>query len=137
MDRINRVHGAMSKLGPEYSSLKNKVGDLKGKTIIITGASRGIGLGIGLRAAKDGANVVILAKSDRPHNKLDGTIYTAAEEMRALGGKVLPLKCDIRNDESVKECIEKAVEVFGGIDIVINNASSLNLTPTDKLDIKK
>ena len=127
----------MSKVGPEYSSLKDKVGSLKGKTVVITGASRGIGKGIGLRAAQDGANIVILAKSDRPHAKMEGTIYTAAEEMRQAGGKALPLKCDIRNEESVRECIEKAVEVFGGIDIVINNASSLNLSPTDKLSIKK
>src|SRR3954462_1266081 len=90
---------------------------LKGKTLFITGASRGIGLAIGLRAARDGANVVIAAKTAEPHPKLPGTIYTAAEEIEAAGGKALPLVVDVRDEASVYDAVDKAVATFGGIDI--------------------
>ncbi|MBJ6124225.1 SDR family oxidoreductase [Microvirga splendida] len=110
---------------------------LKGKTLFITGASRGIGLAIGLRAAKDGANVVIAAKTAEPHPKLPGTIYTAAEEIEAAGGKALPLVVDVRDEEAVKGAIANTVETFGGLDIVVNNASAISLTPTSITDMKR
>lgn len=111
--------------------------DLKGKTLFISGASRGIGLAIGLRAAKDGANIAIAAKTAEPHPKLPGTIYTAAEEIEAAGGKALPLICDIRFEDQVQAAVEKTVETFGGIDICINNASAISLTPTPATDMKR
>lgn len=111
--------------------------DLKGKTIIISGASRGIGLEISKKAARDGANIVILAKTTTPHPKLPGTIYTAADELVKLGGQALPLKCDIRNEKEILDCVNKAVERFGGIDIVINNASAISLTNTQDTSMKK
>ena len=103
---------------------------LAGKTLFITGASRGIGKAIALRAAADGANIVIAAKTAEPHPKLPGTIYTAAEEIEAAGGRALPCIVDIRHEELVKSAVSKAVETFGGIDILINNASAIMLTPT-------
>ncbi|MFN9808477.1 MAG: SDR family NAD(P)-dependent oxidoreductase, partial [Deltaproteobacteria bacterium] len=103
---------------------------LKGKTLFITGASRGIGHAIGVRAAKDGANVVIVAKTTEPHPKLPGTIYTAAEDMEKAGGKALPLAVDIRDDAAVYAAVAKTVETFGGIDILVNNASAISLTGT-------
>ncbi len=110
---------------------------LKNKTLFITGASRGIGLAIGLRAARDGANVVIAAKTTEPHPKLEGTIYTAAEAIEKAGGKALPLVVDVREEESVTAAIAKTVEAFGGIDIVVNNASAINLAPTEKVEMKR
>jgi citronellol/citronellal dehydrogenase len=110
---------------------------LRGKTLFITGASRGIGLAIGLRAAKDGANVVIAAKTAEPHPKLPGTIYTAADEIEAAGGKALPLAVDVRDEEAVKNAMDKAAETFGGLDIVVNNASAISLTPTTQTDMKR
>ncbi len=110
---------------------------LKGKTLFITGASRGIGLAIGLRAARDGANVVIAAKTAEPHPKLPGTIYTAAEDIERAGGKALPLVVDVRDELTVKEAIDKAAAHFGGIDIVVNNASAISLTPTVATDMKR
>ena len=110
---------------------------LKGKTLLITGASRGIGLAIGLRAARDGANIVIAAKTAEPHPKLEGTIFTAAKEMEAAGGKALPLMVDIREEAAVAEAMKKAAETFGGIDIVVNNASAINLTQTVQIDMKR
>ncbi|MBM6594602.1 SDR family oxidoreductase [Microvirga pudoricolor] len=110
---------------------------LQGKTLFITGASRGIGLAIGLKAARDGANVVIAAKSAEPHPKLPGTIYTAAEEIEKAGGKALPLVVDVRDEEAVKGALAKGAEVFGGIDIVVNNASAISLTPTPQTDMKR
>jgi citronellol/citronellal dehydrogenase len=110
---------------------------LNGKTLFITGASRGIGLAIGLRAAQDGANVVIAAKTAEPHPKLPGTIYTAAKEIETAGGKALPLVVDVRDEEAVKGAIAKTVETFGGLDIVVNNASAINLTPTPQTDMKR
>ena len=111
--------------------------DLKGKTLFITGASRGIGKAIALRAAQDGANIVIAAKTAEPHPKLEGTIYTAAEEIEAAGGKALPCVVDIRFEEMVTEAVNKAVETFGGIDILINNASAINLTGTLHTTMKR
>jgi citronellol/citronellal dehydrogenase len=110
---------------------------LENKTLFITGASRGIGLAIGLRAARDGANVVIAAKTTEPHPKLEGTIYTAAEAIEKAGGKALPLVVDVRDEESVHGALAKAAETFGGIDIVVNNASAINLSPTEKVDMKR
>ncbi|MBZ0216329.1 MAG: NAD(P)-dependent oxidoreductase [Fimbriimonadaceae bacterium] len=111
--------------------------DLKGKTLFITGASRGIGLAIGLRAARDGANVAIAAKTAEPHAKLPGTIYTAAEEIEAAGGKALPLIVDVRSEEAVVDAVNKTVETFGGIDICVNNASAISLTNTVNADMKR
>lgn len=104
--------------------------NLKQKTIFISGGSRGIGLAIAKRAARDGANVVIAAKTADPHPKLPGTIYSAADEIEAAGGRALPLVCDIRDDEAVATAVQAGVDEFGGIDICINNASAISLTPT-------
>ncbi len=110
---------------------------LKGKTLFITGASRGIGLAIALKAAKDGANIAIAAKTDTPHPKLQGTIHTAAEEIEKAGGKALPLVVDVRDEVNVNEALKKTADHFGGIDIVINNASAIQLLPTTQLDMKR
>ena len=110
---------------------------LAGKTLFITGASRGIGLAIALRAARDGANIAIAAKTAEPHPKLDGTIYTAAEDIENAGGHALPLIVDVRNDDAVRAGIERTAERFGGIDIVVNNASAIQLTPTPQTDMKR
>jgi citronellol/citronellal dehydrogenase len=110
---------------------------LKGKTLFITGASRGIGLAIGKRAAADGANVVIAAKTTEPNPKLPGTIHTAAQEIRAAGGQALPLAVDIRDEDAVLAAVAKAVETFGGIDILVNNASAISLTDTEHTTMKR
>src|SRR5690348_16170788 len=110
---------------------------LKGKTLFISGASRGIGLAIALRAARDGANVAIAAKTTEPHPKLKGTIYTAADEIQAAGGKVLPVVCDIRDEEQVIDAIEKTVAEFGGLDICVNNAGAISLTTSQATDMKR
>jgi citronellol/citronellal dehydrogenase len=110
---------------------------LKGKTIFVTGASRGIGLAIALRAARDGANVVIAAKTAEPHPKLPGTIYTAAELVKEAGGQALPLVCDIRFEDQVREAISQTQSHFGGLDILVNNASAINLTGTEGLEMKR
>lgn len=110
---------------------------LSAKTLFITGASRGIGKAIALRAARDGANIVIAAKTAEPHPKLDGTIYTAAEEIEAAGGKALPVVVDIRSEELVRAAVDKAVETFGGIDVLINNASAIMLTGTLATPMKR
>jgi len=111
--------------------------DLRDKTLFITGASRGIGKAIALRAAADGANVVIAAKTTEPHPKLPGTIYSAAEEIEAAGGKALPLQVDIRDEEQVLRAVEKTVETFGGIDVLVNNASAISLTGTLETPMKR
>jgi citronellol/citronellal dehydrogenase len=110
---------------------------LKGKTLLVTGASRGIGLAIAVRAARDGANVAIAAKTAEAHPKLPGTIYTAAEEIEKAGGKALPIMCDIRFEEQVQAAVEKTVATYGGIDICVNNASAISLTGTLQTDMKR
>eukprot|EP00760_Papus_ankaliazontas_P024427 PhM_4_TR2301/c0_g1_i2/m.83448/K13775/atuG; citronellol/citronellal dehydrogenase len=124
VDRVPRDH-----LLPERS--------LKGQTLFITGASRGIGLAIALRAARDGANVVIAAKSVEEHPKLKGTIYSAAKEVEAAGGRALAVQVDVRDEASIAAALKAAADKFGGIDIVVNNASAINLAPTDKVDMKR
>lgn len=111
--------------------------DLNAKTLFISGASRGIGLAIALRAARDGANIAIAAKSAEPHPKLPGTIYTAAEEIEAAGGKALPLVVDIRDEDRVAWAVSETVSAFGGIDICVNNASAINLTGTLDTSMKR
>ncbi|TPI11550.1 NAD(P)-dependent oxidoreductase [Mesorhizobium sp. B4-1-3] len=110
---------------------------LKGKTLFISGGSRGIGLAIALRAARDGANVTIAAKTAEPHPKLPGTIYTAAQDIERAGGKALPVLCDIRDEAQVADAVAKTVETFGGIDICVNNASAIQLTGTLETDMKR
>jgi citronellol/citronellal dehydrogenase len=110
---------------------------LRGKTLFVTGASRGIGLAIALRAARDGANVAIAAKTAEPHAKLEGTIHTAAAEIERAGGKALPLVCDVREERQVAEAIEKTAARFGGTDIVVNNASAIQLTRTPDTDMRR
>ena len=110
---------------------------LAGKTLLISGASRGIGLAIALRAARDGANVAIAAKTAEANPKLEGTIYSAAEAIEKAGGKALALQCDIREEAQVVAAVEKTVATFGGLDICINNASAISLTPTTKTDMKR
>lgn len=103
---------------------------LKDKRIFITGGSRGIGLAIAVKAARDGAKIAIAAKTSDPHPKLPGTIFTAAEEINKAGGEALPIQCDIRDEEQIAAAIDQTVSKFGGLDILINNASAINLTPT-------
>src|SRR6516162_3949670 len=110
---------------------------LKGRTLVITGASRGIGLAIALRAARDGANIAIAAKTDKPHPKLPGTIFTAADEIAKAGGQALPLVVDVRDEAQVKGAIERTVATFGGIDIVVNNASAVQRTPVVDTDMRR
>ena len=110
---------------------------LAGKTLFITGASRGIGLAIGKRAARDGANVVVVAKTTEPNPKLPGTIYSAAQEIQAAGGRALPLPVDIRDEEAVQRAVAAAAAEFGGIDILVNNASAISLTDTEHTPMKR
>src|SRR5581483_9112542 len=145
--RSGNTGGAVARkppLGPVENSVacaqdfgRPAMADLRGKTLFITGASRGIGLAIGLRAARDGANVVIAAKTTEPHPKLPGTIYTAAEEIGRAGGKALPLPVDIRIDAQVQEAVAQAVAKFGGIDVLVNNASAISLTGTLDTPMKR
>lgn len=110
---------------------------LNGKTLFISGASRGIGLAIALRAARDGANVALIAKTAEPHPKLEGTVYTAAQQIEAAGGRALPVVGDIREEEQVEAAVAEAVERFGGIDVCVNNASAINLSGTEDLPVKR
>src|SRR6476661_4493075 len=112
-------------------------GSLQGRTILISGGSRGIGLAIALRAARDGANIVLMAKTGQPHARLEGTVYTAAEQIEAAGGRALPLVGDVRNDADVAGAVGAALDRFGGIDVVINNASAIDLSTTDDVDMKR
>ena len=111
--------------------------NLKGKTLFVSGASRGIGLAIAKRAAQDGANIILAAKTAEEHPKLPGTIYTAADEVIESGGQALPIVCDIRDEEQVRQAVNSGVEEFGGIDICINNASAIQLTNTLQTDMKR
>jgi citronellol/citronellal dehydrogenase len=117
-------------VGVEQRSLRNR-------TLFITGASRGIGLAIALRAAQDGANVAIVAKTAKPHQRLPGTIYTAAKEIENAGGKALPLQVDIRSEEQVADAVNQCVRRFGGIDVLVNNASAIQLTRADATTLKR
>src|ERR1700691_4150193 len=110
---------------------------LRGRTLFITGASRGIGLAIALRAARDGANLVLIAKTTVPNPKLPGTLYSAAGEIKAAGGQALAVPCDIRDDAAVAEAVQTAVKRFDGIDILVNNASAISLTATAATPMKR
>ena len=110
---------------------------LEGKTLFISGGSRGIGLAIAIRAARDGANVALIAKTAEPHPKLEGTVYTAARQIEAAGGHALPVVGDIRDEARVGQAVAQAVERFGGIDVCVNNASAINLSGTEELEIKR
>src|SRR4051812_18573163 len=110
---------------------------LQGKTMFISGASRGIGLQIALTAARDGANVALIAKTGEPHPKLPGTVYTAAEELESAGGQALPIVGDIRNENQVEDAVKQTVERFGGIDICVSNASAINLSKTEDLPVRR
>src|SRR5919112_4153904 len=110
---------------------------LSDRTLFMTGGSRGIGLAIALRAARDGANVALLAKTAEPNPKLPGTIYTAAEEIEAAGGQALPIVGDVRDETSVAGAVAQCVERFGGIDICVNNASAISLVGTEQLEMKR
>ena len=111
--------------------------DLEGKTLFITGASRGIGLAIAKRAARDGANIVVAAKTAQPHPKLPGTIHSAAREIEQAGGRALPVVCDVRHEEQVEAAVAAGVERFGGIDICVNNASAISLRPTERTSLRR
>lgn len=124
----------MRRLGPVTDQ---RMTTLKDKTLFISGGSRGIGLSIAKRAARDGANIIIAAKTAEPHPKLPGTIYTAAEEIQEAGGKALPVVCDIRSEEAVEQAVAAGVEKFGGIDICVNNASAISLRPTMQTSMRR
>jgi citronellol/citronellal dehydrogenase len=111
--------------------------DLAGRTLFISGGSRGIGLAIALRAARDGANVALIAKTAEPHPKLEGTVFTAAEEIETTGGQALPIVGDIRDEDQVNAAVAQAVERFGGIDVCVNNASAINLSGTEQMEMKR
>jgi citronellol/citronellal dehydrogenase len=123
--------------GGEPGNASGEVRTLRGRTLFITGGSRGIGKAIGLRAAASGANVVVAAKTDIPHPRLPGTIHTAAEEMEAAGGRALAVQVDIRDEAQVQEAVERAVATFGGVDILINNASAIYLADTPGTPLKR
>lgn len=131
----NKTIWVMKNIQPHV--INKAPGNLKGKTIFVTGASRGVGLAIALRAARDGANIAIAAKTVKPVHNLEGTIYTAAEEIKQAGGNALPIPCDLRDEQSVKDAIELTVKTFGGLDILVNNASSLFRTSVEDTEMKK
>ena len=111
--------------------------DLRGRTILMSGGSRGIGLAIAVRAARDGANVALLAKTDVPHPRLEGTIHTAAEQIEAAGGRALAIVGDVRDDAAVADAVERTAERFGGIDVVVNNASAIDVSPSTTIAMKR
>ncbi len=127
----------MSEFRPSTPESRGAAGSLAGKTLFITGASRGIGLAIARRAARDGARIAIAAKTVEPHPKLPGTIHTAAAEIEAAGGRALAIECDIRFEDQVEAAVARCVETFGGIDILVNNASAISLTGTLETPMKK
>src|SRR5690606_22080102 len=129
--------GARFRKAEAWGLRGNQMASLKDKTLFITGASRGIGLAIALRAAQDRANVVIAAKTAEPHPKLPGTIFDAAKAIEEAGGRALPLVCDIRFEDQVEQAVARAVETFGGIDICVNNASAISLTPIERTEMKR
>ncbi|MFC8040425.1 SDR family oxidoreductase [Paenarthrobacter sp. NPDC057355] len=133
MTSSNDASSTLSQSGSPYVA----TGSLKGRTILMSGGSRGIGLAIATRAARDGANIVLMAKTGDPHPKLEGTVFTAAEQLVAAGGQALPLVGDVRNDDDVAAAVAAAVERFGGIDVVVNNASAIDLSRTDAVDMKR
>ncbi|MFF2843450.1 SDR family oxidoreductase [Paenarthrobacter sp. NPDC057981] len=133
MTSSNDASSTLSQSGSPYVAK----GSLKGRTILMSGGSRGIGLAIATRAARDGANIVLMAKTGDPHPKLEGTVFTAAEQLAAAGGQALPLVGDVRNDDDVAAAVAAAVERFGGIDVVVNNASAIDLSRTDAVDMKR
>lgn len=133
--RTSRNLGHMT--NESRSELAPEITRLKGRTVLMSGGSRGIGLAIALAAAKAGANVVLLSKTDKPHPSLEGTIHTAVEQINAAGGQGLAVAGDVREDADVQRAVDAAVKKFGGIDIVINNASAINLAKTDDLDMKR
>jgi len=122
---------------PATDAGADRLPTLAGRTIIMSGGSRGIGLAIALRAARDGANVAIMAKTGEPHPKLEGTVYSAAEQIEAAGGAALPFVGDVRNDDDVRAAVDATVGRFGGIDIVVNNASAIDLSKTPDVDMKR
>lgn len=123
--------------GQQESSATSQHHTLRDRTIFITGGSRGIGKAIALRAARDGANIVFAAKTSEPHPKLEGTIHSAAQEVEAAGGKALPIQCDVRDEQQVASAVAQAVEHFGGIDVLVNNASALSLSDTESTSLKR
>jgi NADPH:quinone reductase-like Zn-dependent oxidoreductase len=129
--------GTMKIYDPERTGGKKAPMTLEGKTLFISGGSRGIGLAIALRAARDGANVALIAKTAEPHPKLEGTVYTAAAQIEAAGGHALPVVGDIRDEAQAERAVAQAVERFGGIDVCVNNASAINLSGTEALEIKR
>lgn len=131
------IFSAASGAAPDRQEPFKLMSNLANKTLFITGGSRGIGKAIALRAARDGAHVVIAAKTDKPHPKLEGTIHTAAEEVVAAGGQALAIQLDVRDDHAVEDAVEKAVSHFGGLDILINNASAITLLPTTELPMRR
>ncbi len=133
MTSSNDASSTLSPSGSPYVA----TGSLKDRTILMSGGSRGIGLAIATRAARDGANIVLMAKTGDPHPKLEGTVFTAAEQLIAAGGQALPLVGDVRNDDDVAAAVTAAVERFGGIDVVVNNASAIDLSRTDAVDMKR
>ncbi|GAA2859404.1 SDR family oxidoreductase [Paenarthrobacter ilicis] len=137
MTSSNDASGAPIEERKHSTSPYQASGSLQGRTLLMSGGSRGIGLAIATRAARDGANIVLMAKTGDPHPKLEGTVFTAAEQLVAAGGQALPLVGDVRNDADVEAAVAAAVERFGGIDVVVNNASAIDLSRTDAVDMKR
>lgn len=136
-DEDARTAGRADPQAHQHGTTPSAAGTLGGMTLLISGGSRGIGLAIARRAAQDGANIVLMAKTGQPHPKLEGTVYTAADELAAVGGVSLPLVGDVRNEADVQRAVDAAVDRFGGIDAVINNASAIDLSATTDIDMKR